>query len=165
LSSSFISIKTGKNTIVECLVYQIPVIQLKGPKRDADIQAAKGDYNGHPTHDLNIWLCGRKTVSVANFFRLTDRYWREKYISVKNYFLAWNFWPQLFWVACGRQTSKLRNLNLKSQFYIFDGFRECWKQEISIQWMKPPQSTYNLLPKLQATRFQYYTKETGNLSR
>jgi len=56
--------------------YQIPVTQLKGPKGDGDVQAAKRDCNAPPTRYLNIWLCGRQTVlsvmgvgvGVANFF-------------------------------------------------------------------------------------------------
>jgi len=50
---------TRKNAIVEYLDYQIPVTKLKGPKGDGDIQAAKWDRSAPPTHDLNIWLCGR----------------------------------------------------------------------------------------------------------
>jgi len=38
-----IRIKTRKNAIVEYLDYQIPVTQLKEPKRNGDIQAAKRD--------------------------------------------------------------------------------------------------------------------------
>jgi len=44
------------NAIVEYLDYQIPVTQLKGPKADADMQAAKRDCNAPPTSYLNIWL-------------------------------------------------------------------------------------------------------------
>jgi len=36
-------IKTRKNAKVECLDYQIPVTQLKGPKGNEDMQAAKRD--------------------------------------------------------------------------------------------------------------------------
>jgi len=35
--------KTRKNAIVEYLDYQIPVTQLKGPKGNGDMQAAKRD--------------------------------------------------------------------------------------------------------------------------
>jgi len=35
--------KSRKNAIVEYLDYQIPVTQLKGPKRNGDIEAAKRD--------------------------------------------------------------------------------------------------------------------------
>jgi len=51
--------KTRENTIVEYLDYQIPVTQLKGPKRNGDMRAVKRDWNAPPTRDLNIWLCGR----------------------------------------------------------------------------------------------------------
>jgi len=34
---------TRKNAIVEYLDYQIPVTQLKGPKRNGDMQAAERD--------------------------------------------------------------------------------------------------------------------------
>jgi len=54
-------LKVRKNTIVECLDYQITVTQLKGQKGDGDVQAAKQDCNAPPTHDVNIWLCGRQT--------------------------------------------------------------------------------------------------------
>jgi len=30
-----------------------------GPKGNADMQAAKRDWNAPPTRDLNMWLCGR----------------------------------------------------------------------------------------------------------
>jgi len=53
--------KTRKNTIVECLDYQIPVTQLNGPRGDGDIQAAKRDCYAPATCDLNIWLFGRQT--------------------------------------------------------------------------------------------------------
>jgi len=45
-------------THVEYLHYQIPVTQLKAPKGNGDMQAAKRDCNAPPTRDLNIWLCG-----------------------------------------------------------------------------------------------------------
>jgi len=35
--------KTRKNDIVEYLDYQIPVTQLKGPKKNGDMKAAKRD--------------------------------------------------------------------------------------------------------------------------
>jgi len=38
-----IYIKARKNAIVEYLDYQIPVTQLKGPKGNGDMQAAKQD--------------------------------------------------------------------------------------------------------------------------
>jgi len=38
-----IKIKTRKNAIVGYLDYQIPVTQLKGPKGNGDMQAAKRD--------------------------------------------------------------------------------------------------------------------------
>jgi len=41
--------KTRKHAIVEYLDYQIPVTQLKGPKGNGDVQAAKRDYNAPPT--------------------------------------------------------------------------------------------------------------------
>jgi len=44
---------------VEYLDYQISVTQLKGPKGNGDMQAAKRDWNTPPTRDLIIWLCGR----------------------------------------------------------------------------------------------------------
>jgi len=55
---------------------EIPVTQLKEPKGDGDVQAAKRDCNAPPTRYLNIWLCGRQTdlsvmgvrVGVENFF-------------------------------------------------------------------------------------------------
>jgi len=47
------------NAVVEYLDYQIPITQLKGQKENGDMQAAKLDWNASPTHDLNIWLCGR----------------------------------------------------------------------------------------------------------
>jgi len=37
------SLKVRKNAIVEYLVYQIPLTQLKGPKGNGDMQAAKRD--------------------------------------------------------------------------------------------------------------------------
>jgi len=40
---------TRKNAIVEYLDYQIPVTQLKGPKGNRDMQAAKRDSNTPPT--------------------------------------------------------------------------------------------------------------------
>jgi len=48
------------NAIVD-LEYQIPVTQLKGPKGNGDMQAAKQDWNARSTRDLNIWLCERWT--------------------------------------------------------------------------------------------------------
>jgi len=62
--------KSRKNAIVEYLDHQIPVTQLKEPKRDGDMQAAKRYCNTSPTRDLNIWICGRLTnrVGGANFF-------------------------------------------------------------------------------------------------
>jgi len=60
--------KTWKNAIVEYLDYQIPVTQLKGPKGDGDMRAAKRNWKAPPTRDLNIWLC----VAVDRF----RRYWR-----------------------------------------------------------------------------------------
>jgi len=53
------SLKTRKNAIVEYLDCQIPVTQLKGPKRNGYMLAEKRDWNAPPTHDFNIWLCGR----------------------------------------------------------------------------------------------------------
>jgi len=41
LAVIIIKFKTRKNAIVEYLDYQIPVTQLKGPKGNADMQAAK----------------------------------------------------------------------------------------------------------------------------
>jgi len=38
-----IDMKTRKNAIVEYLDYQIPLTQLKGPKGNGDMQAAKRD--------------------------------------------------------------------------------------------------------------------------
>jgi len=46
---SEIKIKTKKNAIVEYLDYKIPVTQLKGPKGNGDMQAAKRDLNAPPT--------------------------------------------------------------------------------------------------------------------
>jgi len=43
---------TKNNVIVEYLDYQIPVYQLKGPRGDEDVQAAKRDWNAPPTRDL-----------------------------------------------------------------------------------------------------------------
>jgi len=40
--------KTRENAIVEYLDYQIPVTQLKGPKGNGDMQAAKRDLNAPP---------------------------------------------------------------------------------------------------------------------
>jgi len=65
-----------KNALVKYLDYQIPVSQLKGTKGNVDMQAARRDGNAPPTHDLNIWLCGRWTdlsvvgvrVGVQTFF-------------------------------------------------------------------------------------------------
>jgi len=76
------NLKTKKNAIVDYLDSQIPVIQLKGPKGDGDMQAAKRDCKAPPTRDRNIRLCGRQTdlsvmavrVDVPNFFGSIDRY-------------------------------------------------------------------------------------------
>jgi len=63
-----------------------------------------------PTRDLNIWLCGRQTdlsvmrvkVGMANFFfESIDRYWRNKYISVKIVYLACELWAPQVLLACG----------------------------------------------------------------
>jgi len=35
------------------------VTQLKRPKGNGDMQAAKRDCNAPPTRDPNIWICGR----------------------------------------------------------------------------------------------------------
>jgi len=61
-----------KNAVVEYIDFQIPVIQLNGPKGDGGMRFC----NAPPTLDLNILLCGRQTdlsviglkVGVANFF-------------------------------------------------------------------------------------------------
>jgi len=37
------TVKTRKNALIEYLDYQIPVTQLKGPKGNGDMQAAKRD--------------------------------------------------------------------------------------------------------------------------
>jgi len=47
-------IKKRKNAIVEYLDYQIPVTQLKGPKGNGDMQAAKRDSNAPPTGGRHI---------------------------------------------------------------------------------------------------------------
>jgi len=46
--------KTRKNAIVEYLDYQILVPQLKGPKGNGDMQAAKRDWNAPPTSNRQI---------------------------------------------------------------------------------------------------------------
>jgi len=51
--------KTRENAVVEYLDYQIPVTQIKGPKGNGDMQAARRDWNAPPTRDVNILLCGR----------------------------------------------------------------------------------------------------------
>jgi len=55
--------KTGKNTIVDYVDYQISVTHLTGPK--GDMQAAKRDWNAPPPRDLNIWLCGETNLRCA----------------------------------------------------------------------------------------------------
>jgi len=62
-----------------------------------EIQAAKRDLNAPPTDDLNIWLCGLGVMGV----RVGVAYLRNK--------------PAL--------RIRLQNLNLKSQFSIFDSIR------------------------------------------
>jgi len=49
-----IKLKTRENAIVEYLDYQIPVTQLKGPKGNGDMQAAKRDLNAPPTGGRQI---------------------------------------------------------------------------------------------------------------
>jgi len=49
--------------IVEYFDYHIPVTQLKGQKGTVDMQAAKPYWNAPLTSDLNIWLCGRFSVT------------------------------------------------------------------------------------------------------
>jgi len=46
--------KHGRTLLVEYLDYQIPVTQLKGPKRNGDIQAAKRDWNATPSGGRKI---------------------------------------------------------------------------------------------------------------
>jgi len=46
--------ETRRNAIVEYLDYQIPVTQLKGPKRNGDMQAANRDLNTPPTGGRQI---------------------------------------------------------------------------------------------------------------
>jgi len=48
------STETRENAIVEYLDYQIPVTQLKGPKGNGDMQAAKRDLNAPPTGGRQI---------------------------------------------------------------------------------------------------------------
>jgi len=37
---------------------EMPVTQLKGPKGNGDMQAAKQDWKAPPTRGLNIWYVG-----------------------------------------------------------------------------------------------------------
>jgi len=46
--------KTRKNAIIDYLDYQITVTQLKGPKGNGDMQAAKRDWNAPPTGGKQI---------------------------------------------------------------------------------------------------------------
>jgi len=63
---------TRKNAIVEYFDYQEPVTQLKGPKKNGDMQTTKRDLNAPPTRDLNIWLSTRHTdLSVTTLRSLT----------------------------------------------------------------------------------------------
>jgi len=53
--------------------------QLKGPKGDGDMQAARRHCNAPPIRYLNIWLCGRQTDLSGMGFRMgvfgsIDRY-------------------------------------------------------------------------------------------
>jgi len=54
-SSDMSPIESKEKRCSQYLDYQIPVTQLKGPKGNGDMQAAKRYGNAPPSRDLNIW--------------------------------------------------------------------------------------------------------------